>query len=121
MEMTVPGEDVTVKEKLGELHYQSLRGWKNISDANVLKHGMRCGSLAISKGRRHLTVYIFLTAGYFDVFHALLHEAAGAETFQEALKYGEGVWETEGAQKTFDIVEKLASYTEKTTPANAND
>ena len=58
----------------------------------------------------------------FDAFfYALLHEAAGAEEFQKALKYGEGAWETEGATKTFDIIEKLASYTEKTTPANAND
>ena len=37
------------------------------------------------------------------------------------MRYGEGVWDTEGAQAAFDIIGKLATYTEKTTPANAND
>lgn len=40
---------------------------------------------------------------------------------RKALQYGEGIWDTEGAQQAFDIVAKLASYTEQTTPANAND
>ena len=37
--------------------------------------------------------------------HSSMHcfmETTGAETFQEALKYGEGVWETDGAKKTFE-------------------
>ena len=39
----------------------------------------------------------------------------------EALTYEDGIWDTEGAKQAFDIVAKLATYTEKTTPANAND
>ena len=79
------------------------------------------GTWRQSERRRNRIVYISDNR-YFDAFfYALLHETAGAETFQEALKYGEGVWETDGAKKTFEIIEKLASYTEKTTPANAND
>lgn len=40
---------------------------------------------------------------------------------KKALKYEEGIWDTPEAQQEFDIIAKLASYTEKTTPANAND
>ena len=45
----------------------------------------------------------------------------GEEAFTKALQYEEGIWDTPEAQKVFDIIGKLASYTEKTTPANAND
>ena len=45
----------------------------------------------------------------------------GEENFTKALKYEEGIWDTPEAQQVFDIIAKLASYTEKTTPANAND
>ena len=41
--------------------------------------------------------------------------------FTKALKYEEGIWDTPEAQQVFDIIAKLATYTEKTTPANAND
>ena len=147
LEMTVPGEDVTVKDKI-------LPGFVDNSITNPYGDGKTylmpmfygpCG-LFYNKGlfeekgwevpetwdemwelgekakEEDIALFTYPTAGYFDAFfYALLHETAGAETFQEALKYGEGVWETDGAKKTFEIIEKLASYTEKTTPANAND
>ena len=69
-----------------------------------------------------ISLFTYPTAGYFDAFfYALLRETAGNDKFQEALRYGEGIWDTPEAQQTFDIIAKLASYTEKTTPANAND
>ena len=69
-----------------------------------------------------IALFTYPTAGYFDAFfYALLHESMGNDKFQEALKYGEGIWDTPEAQTAFDIIEKLASYTESTTPANAND
>ena len=43
------------------------------------------------------------------------------DDFSKALTYEDGIWDTEGAKQAFDIVAKLATYTEKTTPANAND
>ena len=147
LEMTVPGEDVTVKDKI-------LPGFVDNSITNPYGDGKTylmpmfygpCG-LFYNKGlfeekgwevpetwdemwelgekakEEDIALFTYPTAGYFDAFfYALLHETAGAERFQEALKYGEGVWETDGAKKTFEIIEKLASYTEKTTPANAND
>ena len=49
-----------------------------------------------------------------------MHETMG-DDFSKALTYEDGIWDTEGAKQAFDIVAKLATYTEKTTPANAND
>lgn len=69
-----------------------------------------------------IALFTYPTAGYFDAFfYALLHESMGNDKFQEALRYGEGIWDTPEAQTVFDIIVKLASYTESTTPANAND
>lgn len=69
-----------------------------------------------------ISLFTYPTAGYFDAFfYALLHESMGNDDFQKALKYDEGIWDTDGAKTAFDIIEKLASYTEPTTPANAND
>lgn len=69
-----------------------------------------------------IALFTYPTAGYFDAFfYALLHESMGNDKFQEALRYGEGIWDTPEAQQVFDIIEKLAAYTESTTPANAND
>lgn len=69
----------------------------------------------------NIALFTYPTAGYFDAFfYAMLHEAS-ADVFARAMKYEEGIWETPEAKQVFDIVAKLATYTEKTTPANAND
>lgn len=145
--MTVPGEDVTVGEKI-------LPGFVDNSITNPYGDGKTylmpmfygpCGlfydaGLFEAKGwtvpttwdemwelgdkakAEGIALFTYPTAGYFDAFfYALLRETAGNDKFQEALRYGEGVWDTPEAQQTFDIIAKLASYTEKTTPANAND
>ncbi|MBU9736728.1 carbohydrate ABC transporter substrate-binding protein [Diplocloster agilis] len=145
--MTVPGEDVTVGEKI-------LPGFVDNSITNPYGDGKTylmpmfygpCGlfydaGLFEAKGwtvpttwdemwelgdkakAEGIALFTYPTAGYFDAFfYALLRETAGNDKFQEALRYGEGAWDTPEAQQTFDIIAKLASYTEKTTPANAND
>lgn len=69
-------------------------------------------------------IYLFTypTTGYFDAFlYALLYSAGGPEFFDQATTYAEGIWETPEAQKCFDVIEKLASYTNPITPAQAND
>ena len=69
-----------------------------------------------------IALFTYPTTGYFDAFfYALLHEATDTDTFNSALKYGEGVWDTDGAKQVFDIIEKLASYTHASTPSQAND
>lgn len=69
-----------------------------------------------------IALFTYPTTGYFDAFfYALLNEVGGPDFFAKAMSFGEGIWATPEATKAFDIIEKLASYTEKTTPANAND
>lgn len=147
LEMTVPGEDVKVKDKI-------LPGFTDNSITNPYSDGKTylmpmfygpCGlfydaNLLESKGwtvpetwdemwelgdkakAEGIALFTYPTTGYFDAFfYALLHETMGNDQFQEALRYGEGIWDTPEAQQVFDIVTKLASYTESTTPANAND
>ena len=69
-------------------------------------------------------IYLFTypTTGYFDAFlYALMYSVGGPEFFDKATHYEEGIWETPEAQTCFDIIAKLASYTNPTTPAQAND
>lgn len=69
-------------------------------------------------------IYLFTypTTGYFDTFfYALMYSVGGSEFFDKATNYEEGIWETPEAQKCFDIIAKLASYTNPVTPAQAND
>lgn len=69
-----------------------------------------------------IALFTYPTAGYFDAFlYALLHESMGVEQFAKAMQYEDGIWDTPEAQEVFDIIAKLATYTEATTPANAND
>lgn len=147
LEKKVPGEDVTVKDKI-------LPGFLDNSITNPYSDGKTylmpmfyspCGlfydaGLFKAKGwsvpttwdemwalgdkakAEGISLFTYPTAGYFDAFfYALLHESMGSEKFAEAMKYGEGIWDTPEAKQAFDIVAKLASYTEPTTPANAND
>ena len=145
LDMTVPGEDVTVKEKIlpgfvensivnpygdgktylmpmfygpcGLFYNQGLfdeKGWEVPATWDEM---WELGDQVKAEG-----MSLFTYPGYFDAFfYALLHETMGADDFQKALKYEEGIWDTDGAQQAFDIVAKLAEYTEPTTPANAND
>ena len=67
-------------------------------------------------------LFTYPTTGYFDAFfYALLNETGGPDFFNRAMQYEKGIWDTDEANQAFSIVEKLASYTEKTTVANAND
>lgn len=147
LEMTVPGEDVTVKDKIlpgfvensitnpyedgktylmpmfygpcGLFYNQGLFDEKGWEVPETWDEMWELGDKAKAEG---IALFTYPTTGYFDAFfYALLHETMGAEDFQKAMKYEEGIWDTDGAQKAFDIVAKLTEYTEQTTPANAND
>ncbi len=60
-----------------------------------------------------IALFTYPTTGYFDAFfYALMHETMG-DDFSKALTYEDGIWDTEGAKQAFDIVAKLATYTEK--------
>ncbi len=69
-------------------------------------------------------IYLFTypTTGYFDAFlYALMYSVGGADFFNKATTYAEGIWDSPEAQQCFDIIAKLASYTNPVTPAQAND
>ncbi len=77
------------------------------------------GDKAAAEG---IALFAYPTAGYFDAFfYALLYEVGGADFFTNATHYAEGVWDTDEAKLAFDLVAKLASYTEKSVPSNANN
>lgn len=77
------------------------------------------GDKALEEG---IYLFTYPTTGYFDAFfYALMYSAGGPEFFDKATKYEEGIWDTEEAKTCFDIVAKLAKYTNPITPAQAND
>ncbi len=68
------------------------------------------------------SLFTYPTTGYFDAFlYALMYSVGGADFFNSATTYAEGIWDTAEAQQCFDIISKLASYTNPVTPAQAND
>ena len=144
--LTVPGEDVTVGDKMlggftdntitkpygddkvylmpmfyspcGLFYNAGLFEEKGWDVPTTWDEMWALGDVAAEEG---IALFTYPTAGYFDAFlYALMHEAFG-DNFANVLQYGEGVWETAEAEAVFAILDKLADYTEVTTPANAND
>lgn len=147
LSMTVPGEDVTVGEKI-------IPGFTDTSVTNPYGDGKTylmpmfyspCGlfynaGLLKEKGwevpetwdemwalgdtakAEGISLFTYPHAGYFDAFfYALLNEAGGPEFFDKATHYEEGIWQSAEAKTAFDTVTKLCTYTDPTTPANANN
>lgn len=147
LSMTVPGEDKLVSEKivpgftessltnpygdgktyLAPMFYSPCglfynaglleeKGWEVPATWDEM---WELGDKAKAEG---ISLFTYPTTGYFDAFfYALMYTAGGPEFFDKATRYEEGIWDTEEAKTCFDIVAKLAEYTEPTTPANAND
>lgn len=77
------------------------------------------GDKALAEG---IYLFTYPTTGYFDAFfYALMYSVGGADFFNKATNYEAGIWETKEAQTCFDIIAKLAQYTNPITPAQAND
>ncbi len=77
------------------------------------------GDKAAAEG---ISLFTYPTAGYYDAFmYALIYSIGGAEFFDAATHYEEGVWDTANGQKLFEILDKLADYTHPSTPAQANN
>ena len=145
LEMKIPGEDVSPKEKLiggftetlatnpyeddltylapmfyspcGLFYNKTLlidNGWK---EPATWEEMWKLGDEALERG---IYLFTYPTAGYFDAFiYALLSEAGGTELYNRAMRYEDGVWESDEARRVFETVEMLAKYTEPTTVANA--
>ena len=147
LSMTVPGEDVTVSEKLaggftetsltnpygdgktylapmfyspcGLFYNAGLFEEKGWTVPTTWDEMWELGDKAKAEG---ISLFTYPTTGYFDAFfYALMYSVGGPEFFNKATNYEEGIWETPEAQQCFDIVAKLATYTDPITPAQAND
>lgn len=146
LDMTIPGEDITVKDKLipgftdttitnpyndGKTYLMPMfysptglfynaglfeeKGWDVPTTWDEM---WALGDKAKAEG---IALFSYPTTGYFDsFFYALLNEVGGAEFFTQAMNYSEGIWQSPEAAQAFDLIAKLATYTEKTVPANAN-
>ena len=147
LDMTVPGEDKKVSEKLAG-------GFVDTSLTNPYSDGKTylapmfydpCGlfynaglfeekgwevpttwdemwELAEVAKAEGISLFTYPTTGYFDAFlYALLNVVGGPEFFEKVTTYEDGIWDTEEAKTVVSIVEKLASYTNPVTPAQAND
>ena len=69
-----------------------------------------------------IALFTYPTAGYYDAFmYALMYAVGGADFFNKATTYEEGIWDTAEAKKMFEILDKLADYTHEKTPAQANN
>ncbi len=67
-------------------------------------------------------LFTYPTTGYFDAFlYALMYSVGGPDFFNKATSYAEGIWDTPEGQQCFDIIAKLAEYTNPVTPAQANE
>ena len=147
LDMNVPGENVTVRSKINS-DFLSTYVTNPYSDGKTYLMPMFYGPCGLfynaglfeQKGwdvpttwdemwalgdkakAEGIALFTYPTTGYFDAFfYALLNETGGPEFFKRAMNYEEGIWDTDEARKAFDIVAKLAQYTESTTVANAND
>lgn len=145
--MTVPGESMTVKEKIaggftdssitnpygdgktylapmfygpcGLFFNEGLFTEKGWAVPTTWDEMWALGDKAKAEG---IALFTYPTTGYFDAFfYAMMYSAGGADFFDKATHYSEGIWDTAEAKACFDTVAKLATYTESTTPANAND
>ena len=145
--MTVPGEDALVSDKIaggftetsltnpygdgktylapmfyspcGLFYNAGLLEEKGWTVPTTWDEMWELGDKAAAEG---ISLFTYPTTGYFDAFfYALMYSVGGPEFFNAATNYEEGIWETEEAQTCFEIVAKLATYTNPITPAQAND
>lgn len=147
LEMKVPGEDVTVKEKilpgfldtLGTMPYNDGKTYYApmfyspcglFYNAGLLEEKgwevpttwdemWELGDKAKAEG---ISLFTYPHAGYFDAFiYAMLESSGGAEFYNECMTYKDGIWESSEATAVFETIGKLAEYVEPTTLGNAND
>ena len=77
------------------------------------------GDLAAAEG---IALFTYPTAGYYDAFmFALMNAIGGPEFFNAVTTYQEGAWDSAEGQALLEILDKLASYTHASTPAQANN
>ncbi|HLR52040.1 MAG TPA: carbohydrate ABC transporter substrate-binding protein [Candidatus Avamphibacillus sp.] len=144
--MEVPGEDVKVEDKLldgftdtlatnpygdGEMYlapmFYSPAGLF-YNEALLEEHGWdvpetwdELFELGDEVEKEDISLFTYPVAGYFDtLIGSMLYASGGADFFDSAMTYEDGIWESDEATTVFETVEKLADYTHPNTVANAN-
>ena len=148
LDMTVPGEDAKVSDKLvggyvrdgsqtnpyndgktylapmfydpvGLFYNAGLFAEKGWEVPTTWDEMWELGDKAAAEG---IYLFTYPTTGYFDCFiPQLLSVVGGPEFFEKVTHYEEGIWETPEADQYFALLAKLATYTHPITPAQAND
>lgn len=147
LEMTVPGEDVKVKDKMlpgfldtlgtmpyndGKTYYAPMfyspcglfynAGLLKEKGWEVPKTWDEMWELGEKAKKEGISLFTYPTTGYFDAFtYALLESSGGSDFYNECMTYKDGIWESENATAVFDTIGKLAKYVEPTTVGNANN
>lgn len=146
LDLTIPGEKGTVKEKLlpgftdsltsspygdgklylapinygpcGLFYNAGLFKEKGWEIPKTWDEMFELGEKAKAEG---IALFTYPTTGYFDAFFsALLNEAVGPEKYTKLMNYDTATWKDAATKKAFDTVGKLAQYIEKNTVSNAN-
>ncbi|WP_099355507.1 carbohydrate ABC transporter substrate-binding protein [Fredinandcohnia onubensis] len=68
-----------------------------------------------------ISLFTYPTTGYFDtVIGSMLYASGGTDFYNSAMKYEDGVWESNEAKRVLETIGKLADFTHPNTVANAN-
>ena len=147
LEKKIPGEDVTVKDKLlpgfidsyatnpyadgktyllplfysptGLFYNKTLLKDKGYELPTTWDEMFALGDKAKADG---ISLWSYPTAGYLDcMIPPMLAAAGGTQAFDDAMNYAEGFWTSEPATKTLETIGKLKDYIEPTVVANANN
>ena len=145
--LTIPGETVTVAEKIaggftdnnivapygdgvtymapmfyspcGLFYNATLFAEKGWTVPTTWDEMWALGDVAAAEG---IALFTYPTAGYYDAFmFALMNAIGGPEFFNAITTYEEGAWDSENGQTLLSILDKLATYTHPSTPAQANN
>ena len=145
--MTIPGESVTVSEKIaggftdnnicapygdgktylapmfyspcGLFYNAKLFEEKGWEVPTTWDEMWALGETAKAEG---IALFTYPTAGYYDAFmFALMNAIGGPEFFNAITTYQDGAWDSENGKTLLSILDKLATYTHPNTPAQANN
>lgn len=146
LDLTIPGEEVTVGEKLldgfvdststnpyndGETYLMPMfysptglfynAGLFEENGWEVPKTWDEMWELADLAADQEIALFTYPTAGYLDTFFAsIIYSAGGPELYAQAMQYNPEVWSGEDLSEVFSTLGTLAENTESTTVANAN-
>lgn len=147
LNMTVPGESVTVKDKIlpgfldtaatnpygdgktylaplfysptGLFYNKGLFTEKGYEEPKTWDELFALGDKAKADG---IATFSYATSGYFDsVIPAMLASSGGVKAFEDAMNYSDGFWYSDSAQKVLETIAKIGNgYLESSVVANAN-